>query len=170
MKTFLIQAIFLTILVLGAFYLTTQQGIVEKILARFQLSPKPDSPVSETIIKIGEVSINAEVADNSEKRSKGLSNRDNLDPDSGMLFVFDKVGNNRFWMKGMKFPIDFIWIKDDVVIDLLPNVPVPIEGTRDDLLPLYASQFPINKVLEVNAGFVASHNIKIGDKVEIVNK
>lgn len=109
--------------------------------------------------------ISVEVADKPETRSKGLGGRDSLGFDKGMLFVFDKPGKYTFWMKGMKFPLDFIWISDNRIVDLLPNINPPISGESSDKLPRYTSIVEFNKVLEVNAGFIASHNIQVGDKV-----
>jgi uncharacterized membrane protein (UPF0127 family) len=28
-----------------------------------------------------------------------------------MLFLFEKLGNYPFWMKGMDFPLDMIWLR-----------------------------------------------------------
>ena len=53
---------------------------------------------------IGEkVCFNIEVADSSMKRVLGLSNRNSLGEDAGMLFIFAEEGTPGFWMKEMKF-------------------------------------------------------------------
>lgn len=120
-------------------------------------------------LKVGNATINTEVADTEEKRTKGLSGRDSLGPGSGMLFTFDKPDKYSFWMKDMKFPLDFIWIKDDQVVDLLKNIQPPVPNQADNTLVIYQPVVPINKVLEVNGGFVDKNNIKVGDKVLVVN-
>lgn len=111
--------------------------------------------------------IQIEIADTKEKRSKGLSYRDSLPPDYGMLFVLENLSKPTFWMKGMKIPLDFIWIRDDSIVDLLENVPPPEEGQKDDTLPHYSPVSQVNRVLEVNAGYIAAHGIKIGDRIKI---
>ncbi|EKD90907.1 MAG: hypothetical protein ACD_30C00066G0001 [uncultured bacterium] len=108
------------------------------------------------------------MADNPQARQKGLGGRLSLASDSGVLFVFDKPDQYRFWMKGMNFPLDFIWVRDGTVVELLPNVSSPQPGMRDEMLPVFGPSVEIDQVLEVNSGFINSNNIKIGDKVELL--
>lgn len=116
-------------------------------------------------IKINDKVIHVELAQTESQRSQGLSNRESLPRDHGMLFVFDKASIYRFWMKDMKFPLDFIWINGDKVVDLTENVPAP---ANNDNLPLYWPKETVNYVLEVNSGFVAENQIKVGDTVEFL--
>lgn len=126
----------------------------------------PQSKVLSTLI-IGENKFRVEVANTQSKRSKGLSEREKLASDEGMLFVFDKADKYPFWMKGLKFPLDFIWIKDDLVVDILPNVPHPSAGQTDESLPIYQPRVEINKILEINGGTAERSGIKIGDTVKL---
>jgi len=112
---------------------------------------------------IDDVKVKVEIADEPIEMSKGLSNRKNLDENHGMLFVFSTPGQPAFWMKDMEFSIDIIWIKDDTVVDIAPNLPV----VAAEFLSTYSPKEPANYVLEVNAGFAAEHGIKIGDKADI---
>ncbi len=115
-------------------------------------------------VEINDVKVEAEVVKTQAEIQKGLSGRESLDEGKGMLFVFEKPGRYSFWMKGMKFPLDFIWIKDDKVVDLDLNVPIVTNGqTPPEYLPLQE----VNYVLEVQAGFVEEHGIKQGDAVKI---
>lgn len=108
--------------------------------------------------------LTVEVAATEQERAKGLGGRDSLDPNSGMLFVFDKPGRPQFWMKGMRFPLDFIWIDGRRVVGIIENVPAP-QKDPDGVLPLYSSTVDVDKVLEVNAGYVKSHGIAVGDSL-----
>ena len=65
------------------------------------------------ILKIGQAEVIVEVADTGEKRSQGLAGRDGLEENQGMWFRFDQPGQYGFWMKGMKFSLDFVWISGD---------------------------------------------------------
>ena len=112
-------------------------------------------------IKINNHEVNVELAVTSEKQIKGLSQSDILPENSGMLFIYQRYEVQNFWMKDMKFPIDIIWIKDDRIIDLTKNIPVP---TSTNLL-IYKPKFPVNYVLEVNAGWTDKNNIQVGDQV-----
>jgi uncharacterized membrane protein (UPF0127 family) len=108
-----------------------------------------------------------ELADTPDKRGVGLGGRNSLDQKTGMLFLFSQPGVYNFWMKGMKFPLDFIWIYSDQVVDTKSDVPPPANGQTD--LPLYHANRAIDKVLEVNAGFVKAHNITPGDLIKQLN-
>jgi uncharacterized protein len=118
-------------------------------------------------VKINTVSIAVEVVDSVFERRRGLSGRSSLSPSEGMLFVFEEPGYHSIWMKEMLFPIDIIWIADGYVVDIKENAPPPASGTLDVELPVYTPDVPADFVLEVNAGFVQQHNIRIGDEVEI---
>lgn len=77
-----------------------------------------------------------------------------------MIFVFDRSGFYPFWMKGMLFPLDFVWIgRDKKVAGVTANV-APETYPQAFLPPL-----PVKYVLEVNAGWVKEHGIKVGDAV-----
>src|SRR3989338_5042145 len=64
-------------------------------------------------IRISNVKIKAELADTPEKRALGLSGRETLGNDEGMLFVFDEPNTRQFWMKNMNFALDIIWIDEN---------------------------------------------------------
>jgi hypothetical protein len=51
-----------------------------------------------------------EIAKNSTEYAKGLAGRPCILPNQAMLFAFTKQGQYPFWMKGMNFPIDIVWI------------------------------------------------------------
>lgn len=128
-------------------------------------STNPGAPKLPTAtIEINDVKIETEVVKTQAEIQKGLAGRESLDEDKGMLFAFEAPGRYSFWMKGMKFPLDFIWIRDGQVVDLDLNVPIVANGqTPPEYLPLEE----VNYVLEVKAGFIEEHGIKQGDAVEI---
>src|SRR3989338_5701660 len=71
-----------------------------------------DFPASKevSLAKIGDQAVRVTVADTPESRERGLSGRDGLASDEGMLFVFQNDGYHTFWMKDMLFSIDIIWL------------------------------------------------------------
>ena len=135
---------------------------------KLPILPFGPQPIQVANFKVGENIIKAEIADTKEKRTQGLGGRDSLASDSGMIFIFDKEDRYAFWMKSMKFPLDFVWIKDEKVVDFIKNAQAPKIGQKDSELPLYAPNQPIDSLLEVNAGFIDSRNIKVGDDAKIV--
>lgn len=116
-------------------------------------------------ITIGKTHVMVTIADTDVTRSHGLSNVTNLAENEGMLFVFTKPDIYTFWMKDMKFALDFIWINNGNVVQIDHDIPAPNINTPDNQLKLYKSNFPVDSVLEVNAGFALKNNIKVGDKV-----
>lgn len=160
MKKFAAQSISLIILLLGTLYFFNPTGSFPKIDLPFlpQRTTLSDLEINGNVIKV-------EIADTESKRNKGLSGRESMATDSGMLFVFPKLDKYVFWMKGMKIALDFIWIKDDIVVDLLSDIQPPRIGEKDENLPVYSSKMEFNKVLEVNAGVITKLNIKVGDSI-----
>jgi hypothetical protein len=97
-----------------------------------------------------------------KERSQGFSGVKKLAENEGMLFILPQKQIPSFWMKAMNFPLDFIWISDQKVVDLTENVLPP--KANHGLIATAQPRFPCDKVLEVNAGFIKKHGIKIGDK------
>ena len=134
------------------------------LIGFFLLQRKPTS-LKEQKITIRNHTFIVKVADTDSLREKGLSGRKNLSPDTGMLFLFPQKGIYSFWMKGMLFPLDFIWIDGDTIVDLTQNVPPPLPSSS--FPPTYAPKTSVDTVLEVSAGTIVQDGIKNGDKVTI---
>ncbi len=102
----------------------------------------------DRVIRIGSEIINAEVASSPDERAKGLAGRPCILPSQGMLFEFAQTGQHPFWMKGMKFPIDVVWIGQDfkvasIEIDLQPSTyPAGVVNKKEN---------PAKYVLELKA-------------------
>jgi uncharacterized membrane protein (UPF0127 family) len=123
-------------------------------------------PVGEKAVINGHT-IQLELAITEAEKEKGLGYRDTLAPNHGMLFVYQQKDRYGFWMKGMRFPLDYIWIDGNIIVDLSPNIPAPM---NDTVQPVSLSpKAPVDKVLEVNAGTIQSLGIKIGDLAQFVN-
>jgi hypothetical protein len=116
---------------------------------------------NQNIIKINGKEIKVEIADTPAERYKGLSGRENLCGDCGMLFKFDDKRERAFVMREMNFPLDIIWINDEKIVKI--DKGLPPKGHNP--VNLYKSDTAVNYVLEVNAGFVDKYGIKAGDKV-----
>jgi hypothetical protein len=117
-------------------------------------------------VRIGDQVLQAEIADTGRLQQRGLGYRDGLAPGTGMLFVFDDVRRHTFWMKGMRFCLDIIWIQDEVITGAAESV-CPMPDVEDADLPRYSSEVPISHVLEVPAGWMAINGFGPGTPVEI---
>lgn len=119
-------------------------------------SARPDAWVS-----IGGQRVGVEIADTPAKQALGLGERDALPWDRGMLFPYDRPGFHAFWMKGMRFSIDIVWILDGRIVRIDANVPFE-PGSNG---PTLRSDSLVDAVLEVPAGYATGHGWKVGDRV-----
>lgn len=127
------------------------------------LFPKKD----KKFITVGETKVFVEIADTPSEWQIGLSEHSSLGANEGMLFVFDRENTRpSFWMEGMDFDIDIIWINDGKVTQIEQNVPKPEPDTPSSELPLYQPYDVIDYVLEVNAGYVKEKRIAVADNVD----
>lgn len=110
---------------------------------------------------IGDQKISVEVVQTPWQQYRGLSFRKSLRPENGMLFLFPDKQVRNFVMREMNFPLDIIFIKDNKIQSIAANL------EPEGALPqkVYSSSGPVDAVLELNGGYCARHNIKIGDRV-----
>lgn len=129
----------------------------------FIFKTKPN--LNEKGIILGKNNFSIVVADTFRARARGLSGRESLGENEGMLFLFSIKAKYSFWMKNMNFPLDIIWLIDKKVVGFNENVPAPA-GNSILNLPTYSPPETINGALELNAGSVKKFGIKIGDTLE----
>lgn len=116
---------------------------------------------TDKVIQIGSQKINAEAATTKAEADKGLSGRPCILPNQAMLFSFDKPGRYYFWMKGMRFPLDIVWITSRhkvaaIEIDVKPST-YPDKFANKDIAAQY--------VLELQANRSKSLGMEIGTPV-----
>jgi len=108
--------------------------------------------------------VNVEVAYEESEQQKGLMFRENLDKNSGMLFIYDGEDMRGFWMKNTLIALDMLWIDKDKNIVYIKENALPCEK---DPCEVYGSLEKSKYILEVNAGFVMENDIKVGDEVAL---
>lgn len=130
-----------------------------------------DQMVSEAVLgRKGEITIKnntwkVEIADNDVDRNRGLSNRKVLYQNSGLLFAFDRMNYQSFWMKDMLIPIDMIFLDDDWKIVLIES------NLQPNSFPnIFGSSVKSQYVLEVNALEANLYNLAVGDQAIFLNK
>jgi len=96
---------------------------------------------------------------------KGLSGRNEMCENCGMLFKMSDSGIHHFWMGKMKFPLDFAYIENNKIVEIHKNVPVYTENVYTKINPTKNSDM----VLELNSGFLDKNNIKVGDEIKLLN-
>ena len=103
------------------------------------------------------------MADTPEKQSKGLGYRDSLAWGNGMYFPYAHAGIYSFWMRGMRFAIDIVWIRGGRIVDISRDVPfVPGENG-----PTIRPREATDAVFEVPAGYASASGWRIGDRVKL---
>jgi uncharacterized protein len=129
--------------------------------------PPPEPPAAAPLAVFQSVAVTLEVARTNAERGKGLGGHAPLGETEGMLFVFEQPALHAFWMKGMLFPLDLIWIENGAVVHIERDAPYYPPETPDLRLPIYAPAATASYVLEVNAGFTAFHGIEVGAPVDL---
>lgn len=122
-----------------------------------------DPSAGSKVILGGTTEVIVVISDTPELRERGLSGREKLAANEGMLFVFEEPRPYGFWMKDMRFSIDIIWFDQNrKIIDVW-------ESAHPSSYPkVFTPRAPAQFVLEVPAGFFANHNLKIGNTIEIL--
>jgi uncharacterized membrane protein (UPF0127 family) len=103
--------------------------------------------------------IQVELARTPKERTKGLSGRQSLPDDHGMLFVFVRNAFHSFTMNGMQFDLDLIFLDSEGhILTLIPSV--PHDGSDTQRFGARGKY-----VLEVPAGTSERHNLAVGDQL-----
>ncbi|MEW6778056.1 MAG: DUF192 domain-containing protein, partial [Bdellovibrionota bacterium] len=106
--------------------------------------------------------IQIEIATAPEELRIGLSYREKLCGLCGLYFVFPEEQTQTFWMRRMRFPIDILWLRAGKVAGTSENLPPPKDPNAPEWsLPRYESPVPVRHVLEVPAGFVQKHGLRV---------
>lgn len=107
-----------------------------------------------------------EVARTTRERSRGLMEREHLDEDAGMLFLYRSTQSPRsgFWMYRTFIPLDIAFIGEDGRIAAIFTM-WPCASASPDECPVTYPGVPYRAALEVNAGLLERLGIAEGDCV-----
>lgn len=155
------------LIVLSALVFTACASIQQPTsIAKNDVVKKSDIADNQIIeLKIGSQHLSVEVVTSSESIIKGLGGRDEIGSD-GMLFVLPERRVATFWMHGMRFALDMVWIDGNKIVGIEKNVPAPLNPNSTNL-PIYSSKVSITHVLELPAGKADELGIKLGEMVNI---
>ena len=87
-----------------------------------------------------------------EARARGLSGRDPLKPGHGMLFLFDQLDTQQMWMPDMKFPLDIVWLDENLMVVHVTEYAPPCEDPTGVTCAMYSSKFRVKYAIEMTAG------------------
>ena len=124
------------------------------------------------LVSFPTVDVRVELAETAVDHARGLGGHAPLGMTDGMIFVFQTPGFYTFWMKGMTFNLDIMWIDGTAdnlrVVHIARDVPAYPTETPDGRLPTYSPTRPGRYVLEVNAGFADMHGITVGSPASFI--
>lgn len=158
MKNIFKYIIVVLLLFIVVILLVYRKDINEKIL--------PTSEVATNTfqnIAINGIIIKAELATTPEAQTLGLSGRESLKENEGMLFIFEKPSVYHFWMKDMNFPIDIIFFDENAKI-----VHIKENAQPESYPDLFGPKEDVKYVLETVAHFTSKNKIKIGDYLAFI--
>ncbi len=122
-------------------------------------------PKTTNEIELDGVQLSVELATTPAAQQQGLSDRDSMPANHGMLFIFTQGAEWGFWMHEMRFPLDIIWFNADRQVVFIEQDLPPCTPTS---CPVYTPPVNAMYVLEVNAGFVKANAVKLGDTFSFV--
>lgn len=110
-----------------------------------------------------------ELADTQAQHARGLMQREQLGEFEGMLFRYasERRGNAGFWMYQTLIPLDIAYLNSRGEI-IKTFTMLPCGSDDPSQCRSYAPGKTYQFALEMNAGFFAEHDIRMGDRVTIV--
>jgi uncharacterized membrane protein (UPF0127 family) len=103
--------------------------------------------------------IDAQLAQTPQQREIGLMFRTSMPANEGMLFTFERPGQQCFWMKNTLIPLDIAFVDDAGAI-------VNIEQMKPQTLDGHCSEKPVRYALEMNDGWFAKRGLKPGARLK----
>jgi len=102
--------------------------------------------------------ITAEVAADNPSRMQGLMFRQVLEPNHGMLFIFDEHATHCMWMRNTLIPLSVAFVDDDGTI-------ANIEDMKPQTDDSHCARHPVRYALEMAGGWFAQRGVRAGSKL-----
>lgn len=118
---------------------------------------EPQLKLQRTMLSAGMYQINAQLALTPEQRQTGLMFRKEMPQSEGMLFVFEQVAQQCFWMRNTFLPLTAAFLADDGTI-------VNLADMKPQSTDSHCSAQPVRYVLEMNQGWFAKKGLKAGSR------
>lgn len=123
--------------------------------------PRPgDAGLIRTVeLRVGGVTVTAEIADTPALRERGLMGRDSLPENHGMLFVYADEQVRSFWMRNTPIALDIAFAdRNGSIVNIETMEPNSDETTLSVSPAMYA--------LEMSADWFANNNVGPGARIE----
>lgn len=126
------------------------------------VAPRP----ANTLVMLPDGStVHVELAVTEAEKAYGLMGRTKLPEGRGMLFINREDAQQAYWMYHCKIALDIVWIAaDHRIVEMSPNTP-PCLG-KSNTCPSYGGHEPYRYALELPAGDIARHHLKVGETIQ----
>lgn len=158
---FLFQYSFAVIEPEELFVFAYQKNTIQDILSNISVN---DSTYLKGYLIIDQYKMFVDIALTDKQKQEGLSIKNSLNENEGMLFFLEEPSKASFWMKNMHFPIDIIWLDSNFSIVHIEKELPPC--TLAFYCPSYKPLKESLYVLETIDGFANDHHLKVGDKID----
>lgn len=105
-----------------------------------------------------------ELAQTIEEQTRGLMFRKYLEPNKGMLFIFQNETKHSFWMKNTFIPLDIIWLDSNKKVVFINKNTLPCQIEE---CPAITPTDNAKYVLELNSGVADKIGLSVGDEIKI---
>ena len=117
-----------------------------------------DAPLQTATMHIGANTLTIEIAADNDARRVGLSKRQTLAADGGMLFVYQKPRVICLWMKDTHIPLEALFLKPDGEI-------INTAQMKPETLNPHCSSSPAKYALELNSRWREENNATTAARV-----
>lgn len=101
-------------------------------------------------LRVGRNTMSVETVVSDKARIQGLSGRRSMPRAHGMFFVFDAQAIYSMWMNKMLFPLDIVWLDNQLRVVSIVRGCMPCRP--GSACPNYSSVAPARYAIEMNAG------------------
>lgn len=146
-----------TSLLVGGVILILIVSAVSYIAATFQ--PK-------TEVQLGNGVYHLKIANTAATREKGLSGVKELQPNAGLLMIYEEDGFHQIWMKDMLIPIDIVWLDANKKVVHMVTDTSPDQSTKVIFTPRKQARY----IIELQSGSIRQQNIRLGQEATFDEK
>lgn len=125
-----------------------------------------DTRFEKTKAQISGKTIDVYIADDEEKRSRGLMFVEKMPEHTGMLFVFESAMPLHFWMKNTVIPLAIGYFDPKGILQDVHEMKV--EPAMVTAQATYPSKTSAQFALEMNAGWYRRNRIKVGARLRLL--
>jgi uncharacterized protein len=109
------------------------------------------------VLRVNNTTYLLKISSTKSQLINGLSDTQALPQNTGMLFILPNLDYQCFWMKGMKFNLDIIWLNSEKKVIKIEQNLSPSTYPNN-----YCPSSFARYVLEMNSGFIKTNKIRLG--------